>query len=43
MKAEELKVEILEKVADYYKAVHASKQCMPFVPGESRVNYAGRV
>lgn len=43
MKAEELKAEILEKVADYYKAAHASKQCMPFVPGESRVNYAGRV
>lgn len=43
MKAEQLKAEILEKVAAYYQQVHASQQEAAFVPGESRVNYAGRV
>ena len=43
MNAEELKAEILEKVAEYYRLVHAPKQTAPFVPGKSRVNYAGRV
>ena len=43
MNAEELKGEILSKVAEYYKLVHAPKQCAEFVPGKSRVNYAGRV
>ena len=41
--AEELKKEILEKVADYCRLVHEPAAKAPFVPGESRVNYAGRV
>lgn len=40
---EELKAEILSKTAEYYRLVHAPKRDAPFVPGESRVNYAGRV
>ena len=40
---ETLKTEILEKVAEYYKLVHAPQQRRPFVEGETRVNYAGRV
>ena len=43
MNAEELRGEILSKVAEYYKLVHAPKQYVEFVPGKSRVNYAGRV
>lgn len=43
MTAEELKREILEKTATYYRLVHASQRTVSFVPGESRVNYAGRV
>ena len=43
MNAEELKKDILEKTAEYYRLVHAPKQCAEFVPGKSRVNYAGRV
>ena len=43
MNAEELKGEILSKVAEYYKLVHAPKQCAEFIPGKTRVNYAGRV
>lgn len=35
--------EILEKVRAYYQLAHAPAQHAPFVPGESRVNYAGRV
>jgi CDP-6-deoxy-D-xylo-4-hexulose-3-dehydrase len=35
-----LKAEILDKVREYYRVAHRRK---PFVPGESRVNYAGRV
>jgi CDP-6-deoxy-D-xylo-4-hexulose-3-dehydrase len=35
-----LKAEILEKVREYYRVAHRPR---PFVPGESRVNYAGRV
>ena len=40
---ESLKNEILEKVREYYFLVHEEKQNAPFVPGKSRVNYAGRV
>jgi len=40
---QELKREILSKVAEYYRQVHAPAQNTPFVPGQSRVNYAGRV
>ena len=43
MKAKELKQEILDKVAEYYRLVHAPAQAGEFVPGKSRVNYAGRV
>lgn len=43
MNAEELKAEILSKVVEYYRLVHAPKQCAEFFPGKSRVNYAGRV
>ena len=43
MTAEELRKEILEKTAEYYRLVHQAKQEEPFIPGKSRVNYAGRV
>ena len=43
MNAEDLKKDILEKTAEYYRLVHAPKQNAEFVPGKSRVNYAGRV
>ena len=43
MTSEELKKGILEKTAEYYRLVHQKKQKEPFVPGKSRVNYAGRV
>ena len=43
MNAESLKKEILEKVAEYYRLVHAPVADTSFVPGKSRVNYAGRV
>ena len=43
MSAEELRKEILEKTAEYYRLVHQAKQMEPFIPGKSRVNYAGRV
>ena len=43
MTTEDLKKEILEKTAEYYRLVHQKKQKEPFVPGKSRVNYAGRV
>ncbi len=43
MSPEELKREILAKTAEYYRLVHAPKQSAEFVPGTSRVNYAGRV
>ena len=43
MNAEELRQEILEKTAEYYRLVHEPAQTVAFVPGTSRVNYAGRV
>lgn len=43
MTTEELRKEILEKTAEYYRLVHKAKQEADFVPGKSRVNYAGRV
>ena len=43
MNAERLKKEILGKVEEYYRLVHAPVADTPFVPGKSRVNYAGRV
>lgn len=41
--AEQLKKEILEKTKEYYNLVHKTTQTKPFVAGQSRVNYAGRV
>ena len=38
-----LRKEILAKTAEYYRLVHKAKQEADFVPGKSRVNYAGRV
>ncbi|MCI5778587.1 MAG: lipopolysaccharide biosynthesis protein RfbH [Lentisphaeria bacterium] len=35
--------EIIAKVREYYQLAHAPQVCAPFVPGTSRVNYAGRV
>ncbi|MBR4956261.1 MAG: lipopolysaccharide biosynthesis protein RfbH [Lentisphaeria bacterium] len=43
IKAQQLHDEILQKVTEYYKLTHKTAQETPFVPGESRVNYAGRV
>jgi len=42
-RTQELKDEILAKVAEYYRLVHAPSQAAPFVPGTTRINYAGRV
>ena len=39
-KAEDLRQAILAQVADYYESIHLNPD---FSPGESRVNYAGRV
>ncbi len=41
-KADTLRNEILEKVREFYSVAH-DKSGEVFVPGESRVNYAGRV
>jgi len=38
--AETLRQNILAQVAEYYEQVHANR---PFVPGETKVQYAGRV
>ena len=38
-----LKADILKKVSAYYQLVHAPQQQKPFVAGETRVNYAGRL
>ena len=43
MTAEELKNDIIAKTAEYYRLVHKAEQERPFIPGKSRVNYAGRV
>ena len=43
MTTEELKKDIIEKTAEYFRRVHGAKANEPFVPGKSRVNYAGRV
>lgn len=37
---EKLRQEILEKVAEYYRVAHTRE---PFIPGETFVNYGGRV
>lgn len=43
MTAEELRNDIIAKTAQYYRLVHQEKAEAVFVPGTSRVNYAGRV
>ena len=43
IKARQLHDEIIEKVREYYAVVHKESQNAPFLPGKSRVNYAGRV
>ena len=43
MTPEELKTEIFNKVETYYRLVHEPNQNATFVPGKSRINYAGRV
>ena len=43
MNQDELKREIFDKVKEFYKAVHESKQKEGFVEGKTKVNYAGRV
>lgn len=43
IKIQQLHDEILQKVEDYYYLVHEPKTKEDFVPGKSRVNYAGRV
>ncbi|MBQ9502605.1 MAG: lipopolysaccharide biosynthesis protein RfbH [Lentisphaeria bacterium] len=42
-KVKQLHDEILQKVTEYYHLVHEPKNNAKFIPGESRVNYAGRV
>ncbi|AOO65981.1 lipopolysaccharide biosynthesis protein RfbH [Sulfurospirillum halorespirans] len=42
-KEQQLKQEILDKTKEYYELVHKKNQTKPFVSGQSRVNYAGRV
>ena len=42
-KVKQLHDEIMEKVNEYYRLCHAPAQNGTFVPGESKVNYAGRV
>ena len=43
METEDLKKDILGQVAEYWRLVHGAKVAETFVPGKSRVNYAGRV
>ena len=43
LRASALREEILSKVVEYYRLAHEPGQRAPFVPGASRVNYAGRV
>ena len=43
MTPDELKKDILDRVEEYYRLVHQPKSSASFIPGKSRVNYAGRV
>lgn len=42
-KSENMKKVIFEKVKEYYNEVHKPSMNKKFVPGESRISYAGRV
>ena len=37
---DQIRKEILDKVAQFYHAAHSPQ---PFVPGQTRIHYAGRV
>ncbi|WP_072680117.1 lipopolysaccharide biosynthesis protein RfbH [Arcobacter sp. LA11] len=39
----QLKENVLQEVSKYYNLVHKPKKNKKFIPGETRVNYAGRV
>ena len=41
--AEKLRAEIFSKVSEYYQLVHSPQQQAPFLPGQSKINYGGRV
>lgn len=43
MTPETLKREILEKVAEYHRLVHAAESAAVFAPGETKIRYASRV
>lgn len=43
MDANKLKQEILKKTKEYYELVHKKTLEQEFIPGQGRVNYAGRV
>ena len=43
VKKQTLHDEIISKVAEYYKLVHQPQQMQEFIPGKTKVNYAGRV
>ena len=43
VKKQALHDEIISKVAEYYKLVHQPQQMQEFIPGKTKVNYAGRV
>ena len=43
VKKKALHDEIISKVVEYYQLVHQPQQTQEFVPGKSKVNYAGRV
>ena len=40
---EKLRMEILQKVKEYYELVHKPKQMENFIEGKTKINYAGRV
>ena len=40
---ESLKNEIFQKVKEYYFLAHNEENNVPFEPGKSKINYAGRV
>jgi CDP-4-dehydro-6-deoxyglucose reductase, E1 len=42
-KKEQLKMEIFQKVKEYYSEIHKPVAEAPFIEGKSRINYAGRV
>ena len=43
VKEKELRKEILEKTAEYYRQILKPQQNMPFISGDTKIPYAGRV